>query len=96
MREGFWRVKARFGFMENANVPEILARCAESGIVTKPLETTYYLGRERLIPNDDTKARLADWRKSLFIFMSANSRTATEFFEIPPNRVVELGAQLQF
>jgi KUP system potassium uptake protein len=96
MREGFWRVKARYGFMENANVPEILARCAESGIVAKPLETTYYLGRERLIPNDDTRARLARWRKSLFIFMSANSRTATEFFEIPPNRVVELGAQLQF
>jgi len=96
MREGFWRVKARYGFMETANVPEILARCAESGIVAKPLETTYYLGRERLIPNDDTKARLARWRKSLFIFMSANSRTATEFFQIPPNRVVELGAQLQF
>lgn len=96
MREGFWRVKARYGFMETANVPEILARCAESGIVAKPLETTYYLGRERLIPNNDTKARLARWRKSLFIFMSANSRTATEFFQIPPNRVVELGAQLQF
>ncbi len=96
LREGFWRVKARYGFMETPNVPEILARCGEAGITAKPLETTYYLGRERLIPDDNSKARLARWRKMLFIFMSANSRTATEFFQIPPNRVVELGAQLQF
>ncbi len=96
LREGFWRVKARYGFMETPNVPEILSRCSEAGITAKPLETTYYLGRERLIPDDNSKARLARWRKQLFIFMSANSRTATEFFQIPPNRVVELGAQLQF
>ena len=96
MREGFWRVKARYGFMEAPDVPDILARCGEFGIVAKRLETTYYLGRERLILDSTSKARMAKWRKLLFIFMSANSRTATEFFQIPPNRVVELGAQLQF
>ena len=96
LREGFWRVKARFGFMESPDVPEILARCADSGIVAKPLDTTYYLGRERLIPDDESKARLARWRKKLFVFMSHNSRSATEFFNIPSNRVVELGAQLRF
>jgi KUP system potassium uptake protein len=98
MREGFWRVKARYGFMETPDVPAVLAKCAESGLIAKPLETTYYLGRERLIPmrSDESKVRLAGWRKKLFIFMSANSRTATEFFQIPPNRVVELGAQLFF
>ena len=98
MREGFWRVKARYGFMETPDVPAVLAKCAEEGLLAKPLETTYYLGRERLIPlpSSESKVRLAKWRKTLFVFMSANSRTATEFFQIPPNRVVELGAQMQF
>lgn len=95
LREGFWRVKARYGFMETANVPEILARCREAGIKSERLATTYYLGRERLIPNPQSKQRLASWRKKLFIFMSRNSRSATEFFGIPSNRVVELGAQIE-
>ena len=94
--EGFWRVKARYGFMETPNVPDILFRCRDAGIRSEKLQTTYYLGRERLIPNPHSKARLASWRKKLFIFMSRNSRTATEFFGIPSNRVVELGAQLEF
>ena len=96
LREGFWRVKARYGFMETANVPDILARCRDAGIESEKLKTTYYLGRERLILNPHSKARLASWRKKLFIFMSRNSRSATEFFGIPSNRVVELGAQLEF
>jgi KUP system potassium uptake protein len=96
LREGFWRVKARYGFMETPNVPDILARCGDAGIRSERLHTTYYLGRERLIPNPHSKARLASWRKKLFIFMSRNSRSATEFFGIPSNRVVELGAQLEF
>jgi KUP system potassium uptake protein len=96
LSEGFWRVKARYGFMETPNVPDILSRCKEAGIKSAKLHTTYYLGRERLIPNPHSKARLASWRKKLFIFMSRNSRTATEFFGIPSNRVVELGAQLEF
>ena len=96
LREGFWRVKARYGFMETPNVPDILFRCRDAGIRSEKLQTTYYLGRERLIPNPHSKARLASWRKQLFIFMSRNSRTATEFFGIPSNRVVELGAQLEF
>jgi KUP system potassium uptake protein len=96
LSEGFWRVKARYGFMETPNVPHILGRCSEAGIKSDKLHTTYYLGRERLIPNPHSKAHLASWRKKLFIFMSRNSRTATEFFGIPSNRVVELGAQLEF
>jgi len=90
----FGRVKAKYGFMQTPNVPEILALAAERGIIAKPSETTYYLGRENLIPTG-TKP-LARWRKRLFIFMQRNARPATEFFGIPPNRVVELGAQMEF
>lgn len=91
--EGFWRVVAKYGFMEKANVPQVLARCRSMGVVADRRDTTYFLGRERLLPTG--RARLARWRKKLYIFMSRNSRTATEYFAIPPNRVVELGAQLE-
>jgi KUP system potassium uptake protein len=90
----FGRIKAKYGFMQTPNVPEILSLAAERGIIAKPTETTYYLGRENLIPTG-TKP-LARWRKRLFIFMQRNARPATEFFGIPPNRVVELGAQMEF
>jgi KUP system potassium uptake protein len=90
----FARVKAKYGFMQTPNVPEILALAAERGIVAKPSETTFYLGRENLIPTGNKP--LARWRKRLFIFMQRNARPATEFFGIPPNRVVELGAQMEF
>jgi KUP system potassium uptake protein len=92
--QGFYRITARYGFMETTNVPGILARAREAGIESKPLETTYYLGREQLIPTGTTP--LWSWRKKLFVFMSRNSRSATAFYGIPPNRVVELGAQIEF
>ncbi|HEV7388538.1 MAG TPA: potassium transporter Kup [Gemmatimonadaceae bacterium] len=89
----FARIKAKYGFMQTPNVPEILALATERGVIAKPSETTYYLGRENLLPTG-TKP-LATWRKRLFIFMSRNARPATQFFGIPPNRVVELGAQME-
>ena len=94
MSQGFFRITARYGFMESTDVPAILARAASDGIETKPLDTTYYLGREQLIPTGPTK--LWSWRKKLFVFMSRNARSATAFYNIPPNRVVELGAQIEF
>ena len=91
--EGFARIKARYGFMETADVPDILKRTAKEGIVAVPNQTSYYLGRERLLSKGTSP--MAGWRKRLFIFMSRNSRSATEFFNIPSNRVVELGAQIE-
>lgn len=91
--EGFWRVMARYGFMEKADVPSLLAKCRDKGIVADKRDTTYFLGRERLLPTG--KTQMMKWRKKLYIFMSRNSRTATEYFSIPSNRVVELGAQIQ-
>ena len=92
--QGFYRITARYGFMESTDVPAILARARDAGIDNKPLDTTYYLGREQLIPTGTTP--LWNWRKKLFVFMSRNSRSATAFYNIPPNRVVELGAQIEF
>ncbi len=90
---GFSRVTAKYGFMEKANVPSVLKRSVALGVEMDPKDLTYYLGRERLLPTG--KARLARWRKKLYILLSQNSRSATEYFAIPPNRVVELGAQIE-
>jgi KUP system potassium uptake protein len=92
--QGFFRVVATYGFMETPNVPEIMRFLSTRGVRAKPMETSYYLGRERLILTG--KSRMAGWRKQVFVFMSRNARSATEFFNIPPNRVVELGTQIEF
>ncbi|HEV7589261.1 MAG TPA: hypothetical protein VGO40_14190, partial [Longimicrobium sp.] len=63
------------------------------GLELKPGRTSYFLGRETLIPTRNTG--IAYWREQLFSVMSRNARTATSFFGLPPNRVVELGAQIQ-
>ncbi len=90
---GFYRVVTRVGFMQTPNVPNFLARCADDGLVAEPATTTYYLGRQTLLTSGRT--RMARWRKMLFTFMSKNSRPPTDFFGLPPNRVVELGLQIE-
>jgi KUP system potassium uptake protein len=100
LSHGFFRVIATYGFMESPDVKEVLQRCRDFGIAARPLDTSYYLGREKLIP------RRGPWkkqgmsmniaRKGLFSVMSRNARSATEYFQLPPNRVVELGTQIEF
>jgi KUP system potassium uptake protein len=92
--EGFYRLIAHYGFMQSPDVPAVLASVAERGVSTAPMSTSYYLGHERLVLTGS--ARMMRWRKKLFAFMSRNARSATEFYRIPPNRVLELGAQIEF
>jgi KUP system potassium uptake protein len=99
----FFAVSARYGFMESPDVPGVLRALQAWGLSVRPLDTTYYLGRETLIGVQDKKIPLGDglpplamWRKKLFVVMSRNAQTATAFFNLPPNRVVEMGAQIQF
>ncbi|MGE0549585.1 MAG: potassium transporter Kup [Kofleriaceae bacterium] len=91
--QGFYRVIARVGFMQQPNVPRILARCEKLGLVANPSDTTYYLGRQTLLTSG--KSRVARWRKMLFAFLARNSRAPSAFFNLPPNRVVELGLQIE-
>jgi KUP system potassium uptake protein len=93
MSEGFYAVTANFGFMEEPNVEHILTRCAEHGLEFKPMETTFFLGRETILPTKG--APMAFWRERLFAFMSRNAQQATAFFRLPANRVVELGMQVE-
>jgi len=91
--QGFFRVEARVGFMQTPRVPRILARCADQGILWSEPDTTYYLGRQTLLTGGRTK--MARWRKMLFSFLARNSRSPSAFFGLPPNRVVELGMQIE-
>jgi KUP system potassium uptake protein len=108
--EGFYQVTAHYGFMETPDVPAILRALGKQSGDGKPIavalnSTTFYLGRETLIATSPRRrdavlapgaGRMARWRKKLFIVMSRNAQSATTFFSLPPNRVVELGAQIQF
>ena len=94
LAEGFWQVVLNYGFMEDVDVPRDLASIRREGLSFKPMETTYFLGRETLIPSK-TVHTMAIWRERLFGVMSRNARGASSFFRLPPNRVVELGAQIE-
>jgi KUP system potassium uptake protein len=91
---GLYRVRAHYGFLEQADVEEILIRCRAAGIRAEDDETTYYLGRTRLLPTGP--APMMRWRKRLFAFMARNASFAADFFRIPPDRVVELGERVEF
>lgn len=91
--DGFYSVVARCGFIETPNVPRMIKQCRTRGLNVKLADTSYYLGRETLLTSGTT--RMAGWRKVLFSFLSRNARPATTFFGLPPNRVVELGMQVQ-
>jgi KUP system potassium uptake protein len=91
--QGFYQVKARYGFMETPDVPQVLAEAAKRhGVPFVPASTSYYLGRETLLTTGSNP--MFRWRKALFSFISRNARSATQYFGIPPDRVVELGMQI--
>jgi KUP system potassium uptake protein len=90
---GFFRIVLAYGFMEDPCVPDALALVKVPGLDLRPGQTSYFLGRETLIPSKNPG--MAPWREHLFAVMSRNARTATSFFGLPPNRVVELGAQIE-
>ncbi|MEO8875114.1 MAG: potassium transporter Kup [Polyangiaceae bacterium] len=92
LREGFHRLVAHFGYMEAPNVPDLLRAARARGLPIDLDRTTYYLGRETLIPTGHGLRRL---RKTLFALIIRNALSATAYFGIPPNRVVELGMQIE-
>ena len=91
--EGFWRVVARYGFMERPDVPALMALAEAAGLPAGPADVTYFLGREMIISSP--KPGMARWREMLFGVMVRNARPATAYFGLPPNRVVELAAEVE-
>ena len=89
---GAWLVEARFGYMEQPDVPKALRACEPFGLTIDPRQASYFLGR-RLI-RISARSALPFWQQRIFIMMANQSSRAIEFFRIPPDRVVELGMQL--
>jgi KUP system potassium uptake protein len=92
---GFFRVIVRYGFLQSPNVPVALRTCEQFGLVVDPNGVTYYVGRETLIPTKERSGMIL-WREKLFAFMTRNALRATAFYNIPPERVVEIGIQVEF
>jgi len=92
MGKGFMRLVVRYGFMESPDIPNILDQCKRLGERFDPMETTYYLSRETIVPS--LNKGISPLRARLFALMSKNATSASDFFQIPTNRVVELGTQL--
>jgi KUP system potassium uptake protein len=94
--KGFYTIRLRYGFMDEPNILRALAQCRAGGLHINLMETSFIIRRERLrLRPHARRTRWWRWRNALFIFMSNNTPDATEFFWLPPNRVVELGGQVE-
>jgi KUP system potassium uptake protein len=89
-----WRVAARYGFMEAPDAALALEFCAPDGLQLDPMQVTYFLSREKIVPGATEKG-MARWRDHLFAAMARNAGNITDFFNIPTNRVVELGTRVE-
>ncbi|MGA2333652.1 MAG: potassium transporter Kup [Syntrophales bacterium] len=94
LKQGFFQVTVNYGFMQSPNVPAALRGCESCGLKVDTDSTTYYLARETLIPSLK-RPGMTLWREKLFSFMTRNALPETDFFRIPPERVVELGIQIE-
>jgi KUP system potassium uptake protein len=91
--QGFFRLIVRYGFMQETNVPAALARVDTCGPQFRMMDTSFFLARQTLIASP--RPGMAIWREKLFAWMLRNAESAMEFFSLPPNRVVELGSQVE-
>jgi KUP system potassium uptake protein len=92
--QGFFRVILNYGFKDTPDIPAALEHLGEQGMAPlEMMETSFFLGRETIVPN--AVPAMNFWRQILFIWMFRNADTATAYFKIPTNRVVELGTQIE-
>jgi len=92
--QGIYKITFRYGFMESPDIPTLLADVHIPGSSDDVRQFSYFLGKESLV--SVRSGNMAAWRKQIFMFLSKNSLDASSFFNLPPNRVVELGAQMEF
>jgi KUP system potassium uptake protein len=91
--QGIYNVAVLYGFMQDPDVPQALLRAVSLGLELDPGDVTYFLGRETIIVTE--RHGMAIWREKLFVLMARNAVRATAFFRLPPERVVELGVQVE-
>jgi KUP system potassium uptake protein len=90
--KGFFAVKISYGFFETPDIPEALASARAQGLALEPESTTYFLGRETLVPGQNPS--LKRWQVGLYMWLASNALSPARFYHLPPGRVVELGTQV--
>lgn len=90
---GFAKIEIRHGFMQLVDVPEVLERCRTFGLDFPPMETSYFVSRQTLVHEHSSK--MPGWQSQLFILLMDYALSPTEYFQLPPNRVVELGTKTE-
>jgi KUP system potassium uptake protein len=88
----FTRVTVRYGFMESPNIPKALAACRPHGLIVEMMSTSFFLGRKTVVAS--SRKGLGHLQDQLFILLSKNAANPTDFYQIPPGRVLEMGAQV--
>ena len=88
----FYKVTVQYGFKDEPDIPLALTQCAVQGLNVDMMETSFFLGRATLVPK--VGSEMALWREKLFVLLYRNAGSATSFYKIPTNRVVELGTQV--
>ncbi len=92
---GCWRVRVRYGFMNRPDLTLALELCATLGLDFDPMQTSFFLSRQLIVPTEGEGAGMAYWRERMFAAMARNSENITDYFNIPANRVIELGTRVQ-
>ncbi|MGH6992108.1 MAG: potassium transporter Kup [Caulobacteraceae bacterium] len=92
VNDDFDKVRISYGFMENPNLPHALQLCRKKGLKFDIMSTSFFLGRRSIVPAN--RSRMPLWQDKLYIFLMKNATNPTDFFKIPPGRVVELGTQV--
>jgi KUP system potassium uptake protein len=90
--KGFFAVRISYGFFETPDIPSALALARAQGLALEPDSTTYFLGRETLVPGE--KPSMKRWRVTLYMWLASNALSPARFYQLPPGRVVELGTQV--
>ena len=91
--EGVWRACARYGYMESPDVAHVIEEIRARGVPLKPSEATYYFNREMIITGGE--ARMWEWQKRLYSFLSRNARQARDYYRLPPMQIIEVGLPIQ-
>src|SRR5690606_10815966 len=90
--QDFKKVSIHYGFMESPNLPKALGLCRKQGLKFDIMATSFFLGRRSVVPA--ANSGMPPWQDKLFIFLMRNAANPTDFFHIPPGRVVEMGTQV--
>jgi KUP system potassium uptake protein len=92
---GCWRMRVRYGFMNRPDIMRAMELCGALGLEFDLMETSFFLSRQQIVPSPGGISTMARWRERMFAAMARNAGNVTDYFNIPTNRVIELGTRIE-